>query len=151
MSNKKWAAVWLALLVTAICPAQQKFPLRSGEWAATVPDPSRQHPLNLLICMNDETWTKALNRNPTCAMQQFNFTGSGGSYSLNCSSQSFQMKGTFKVTFDGMTHMISSGSIDTTFNGKTSHMDSTSDFRWKASVCNPDVDMNLKDHSRPHP
>jgi hypothetical protein len=152
MSYSKCPAFCLiAFLATAICPAQQKFPLRSGEWTSTTPDPTHksQQPFTLLFCMNDATWTKALNGNPTCSMQQLNITASGGSYSMSCSSQAFQMKGDFRLTFDGMTHMTTTGSIDTTANGKTTHMDSTSDFRWKSPTCDPSVDMNLRNHNKP--
>jgi hypothetical protein len=86
---------------------------------------------------------------PACTMQQVNINSSGGSYALSCSGQAFQMKGNFKLTFDGMTHMTTSGSIDSTANGKTTHMDSTTDFHWKGPTCNPNVDMNLRDFHKP--
>jgi hypothetical protein len=152
MTSFKWPALCLiALMATVGGSAQQKFPLRSGEWTATTPDPTNtsQQPMTMLFCMNDATWTKAINGNPRCTMQQLNITSSGGSYSMTCAGQAFQMKGSFKLTFDGMTHMTTSGSIDTTANGKTSHMDSTTDFRWKGPTCNPSVDMNLRDFHKP--
>lgn len=145
------AVMFVAL--TAVSSAQSKFPLRSGEWTSTTPDPTRPggQPMTMLFCMNDETWTKALNGNPSCSMQQFNLTSSGASYSVSCPGKAFQMTGSFKVAFDGMTHMTSSGSIDMTVNGKTSHTDATSDFRWKGPTCDPAVDMNLRNHSIPPP
>jgi hypothetical protein len=152
MTSLKWLALCLAaLMAVAACSAQHKFPLRSGEWTSTTPDPTHRsaQPMSMLFCMNDATWTKALNGNPTCSKQQLNINSSGGSYSLSCSGQVFQMKGNFKIVFDGMTHMTSSGSIDTTYNGKTTHMDSTSDFHWKGPTCNPNVDMNLRDFHKP--
>jgi len=140
----------VVLLAAPACSAQQKFPLRSGEWTATTPDPTgpNKTPYVMLFCLNDEMWTKALTQNPSCTISQFNITSGGGSYSLDCPAKSFQMKGSVKLTFDGMTHMISNGSFDSTVNGKTTHMDSTSDYRWKGPTCNPDADMNLKFHKQ---
>jgi hypothetical protein len=151
MTSLKWSALCLIALMASVGSAQQKFPLRSGEWTATTPDPTHtgQQQMTMLFCMNDATWTKAINGNPRCTMEQLNIASSGGSYSLTCSGQAFQMKGSFKMTFDGMTHMTTSGSIDTTANGKTSHMDSTVDFHWKGTTCNPNVDMNLRDFHKP--
>ena len=67
-----------------------------------------------------------------------------GDKNLEAEGKEDQMKGNVKLTFDGMTHMIGSSSLDTTTNGKTTHMDSTSDYRWKGPTCNPSADMNLK-------
>jgi Protein of unknown function (DUF3617) len=136
----------IVLMATAVTSAQQKFPLRSGEWSSTTPDPTHpaSQPMTLLFCMNDETWTKALNGNSTCSMQQLSISPLGATYSLSCPAKAYQMKGNFKITFDGMTHMTSSGSMDMTVNGKTMHTDSTSDFHWKGPTCDPNADMNLK-------
>jgi hypothetical protein len=58
--------------------------------------------------------------------------------------QSFmQIKGTVKLTFDGMTHMTATGSIDTAFNGKVIHSDTQTDYRWKGSACSPN-DASLR-------
>ena len=145
-------AVMLVAL-TAVSSAQTKFPLRSGEWDATSSDmsPVTGKPLTMLFCMNDETWAKALNGNPTCSFQQFNLTSSGATYSLSCPGKSFQMTGSFKVVFDGMTHMTSTGSMDITMNGKPMHKDSTVYFHWKGPTCDPNADLNLKNHSVPPP
>jgi hypothetical protein len=136
----------IIMMTTAVSSAQQHFPLRSGEWAATVPDPTgpNKAPFVILYCLNDELWTKALTQNPSCSISQFNVTSSGGSYFLSCPMKAFQMKGSVKLTFDGMTHMIANASLDMTTNGKTTHTDSTSDYRWKGPTCNPNTDMNLK-------
>jgi hypothetical protein len=152
LTSTKSIAVFLLVILAAIsCAAQQKFPLRPGEWSSATPDPMHPGgpPMTLLFCMNDATWAKALNGSHNCAMQELHITSGGGSYSLACSSTSFQMKGNFKIAFDGMTHMVTSGSMDMTYNGKTNHTDSKSDFRWKGPTCNPSVDMNLKNTSRP--
>jgi hypothetical protein len=61
------------------------------------------------------------------------------------------MTGDFKIVFDGMTHMTSSGSMTISFNGKTNQMNSTSDFHWKGPVCDPNADINLRDHHVPPP
>jgi hypothetical protein len=148
----KWLALCLIILTAGdTCTAQQKFPLRNGEWTSTVPDPTNPagQPMTMLFCMNDQTWAKALNHNAACTIQAFNVTSGGGSYSMVCNGKAFQMKGNFKLTFDGMTHMTSSGTLEMTMGGKTSQMVATTDFRWKSATCNPNVDMNLRDHSKP--
>jgi hypothetical protein len=72
MTFLKIAAVGaFALMTTAASSAQQKFPLRSGEWESTTPDPMNNHapPMVMPFCLNDELWTKALNKNPSCTFQ----------------------------------------------------------------------------------
>jgi hypothetical protein len=67
----KWLALCLIVLTAgSACTAQQKFPLRNGEWTSTTPDPTNDsgQPMTMLFCMNDETWAKALNHNPTCTI-----------------------------------------------------------------------------------
>jgi len=146
MTFLKWAAMAvIVLMATAVSSAQQKFPLRPGEWTATTPamTPNDQ-PMTMLFCMNDETWTRALGGNPSCQIQQLNINSSGGSYFLSCPAKTFQMTGHVTLTFDGMTHIVSKGSFDTTVNGKATHMDSTTDFRWKGPTCDPNADVNLR-------
>jgi hypothetical protein len=63
---------------------------------------------------------------------------------MDCTTKSFQLKGKVNVGFDGLTHMISKTSIDTTANGTTTHADSQVDYRWKGPACDPNADMNLK-------
>ena len=141
------SAFWglIVLAATAVSSAQHKFPLRSGEWMVTTPDPTGpgKPPFVMPYCLNDETWARAFS-NRTCSLQNLSITPSGMSYNLECPASAFQMKGRGTVTFDGMTHMISKGSFDSTANGKTTHMDSTSDYRWKGPTCDPNADMNLK-------
>jgi len=146
MTFSKWAAVGaIALIATAVSSAQQKFPLRPGEWESSTSVGPDQAPFVMPFCLNDELWIKALNKNPSCSIQSFNVTGSGASYNLDCPMKSFHMQGKVNLSFDGATHMVSKASLDTTTaNGKTSHIDSTSDWRWKGTTCNPDVDLNLK-------
>jgi hypothetical protein len=150
----KWLTMGLcALMTTAAVSAQQHFPLRPGEWTSSTSDPANPtgKPVTMLMCMNDETWAKALAANPTCSIKQFNMTSAGGTYSLACSGKSMQMTGDFKVVFDGMTHMTSSGTMTISFSGKANQMTSTSDFRWKGPTCDPNADINLRDHHVPPP
>jgi hypothetical protein len=137
------------LMASAVVSAQQKFPLRSGEWTISMPDPTgSDKPFSMLLCMNDETWTKAISgRNPTCTVAQLNIGLTGGSYQLSCEGKTFQMKGSVKLTFDGLTHIHSVGSINTTAQGATTHMETISDYRWKGPVCDPNADINLKNHN----
>jgi hypothetical protein len=154
MTFPKFATLALfALMTTAAASAQQHFPLRSGEWTATTPNPADPSgkPMTMLFCMNDDTWTKALTGNPTCTMKQFNMTPTGGTYSLVCNGKNMQMSGDFKVVFDGMTHMTSSGSFSMSFNGNTTQLKSTSDFRWKGPTCDANADLNLQNHHVPPP
>ncbi|MGA9670904.1 MAG: hypothetical protein WBQ94_16970 [Terracidiphilus sp.] len=145
MTSLKWTIVCLlALMATAVSSAQQKFPLRSGEWATTTPSsiPNRP-PTTLLYCLNDELWTKALTKMTSCSINQLNVTLTGASYILDCPMKAVQMKGKVVMSFDGMTHMISKGSFDMTMDGKVTHSESQTDYRWKGSTCNPNADMNL--------
>ena len=154
MTFSKWTKLAIfALMTTAAASAQQHFPLRSGEWTSSTSDPTNPagKPITMLMCMNDEAWAKALSGNPTCTLKQFNLTATGGTYSLACSGKSMQMTGDFKMVFDGMTHMTSSGSMTISFNGKTNQMNSTSDFHWKGPVCDPNADMKLRNHNEPPP
>ncbi|MGA2653743.1 MAG: DUF3617 family protein [Terracidiphilus sp.] len=155
MTFPKFATLALfAFMITASASAQQHFPLRSGEWTLSMPDPMGQggKPFSMLLCMNDETWAKALSgRNPTCTVAQLNIGLTGGSYQLSCAGKSFQMKGSVKLSFDGPTHIHSVGSIDTTAGGTTTHMDTISDYNWKGPVCDPNADINLRNHHVPPP
>jgi hypothetical protein len=140
-----------ALMATAVCSAQQKFPLRSGEWTSTTPDPTGTGtPFVMLFCLNDDLWVKAFVHNPSCSLKNLNITSSGGSYDMDCPGKAFQMKGTIKMTFDGMTHMTATASLDMTANGKTTHTDSTSDWHWKGATCDASADINLRNLNRPH-
>ncbi len=134
-----------ALMATAACSAQQKFPLRAGEWEATMPSGvPNQPPLVLLYCLNDELWTKALTQNPSCSISQLSVSLTGASYHMECPMKAFQMKGDVVMSFDGTAHMTAKGSIDLIMNGKTTHSVTNADYRWKGPTCNPSVDLNLK-------
>ena len=153
MTSLKTPALFLLLLAaSAVAPAQQKFPLRPGEWTATVPSlRPGVPPTTILYCMNDETWAKTLAGKPSCTLKNLTLGPTGGSYSVDCSSAQMQMNGDFKVVFDGMTHMTSSGTMKITLNGNTNQMTSSADFRWKGATCDPAVDMNLRNHNVPPP
>jgi hypothetical protein len=146
MTSLKWTALCLiALMATAVSSAQQKFPLRAGEWeTSTSVAGSSDKPTELLYCLNDELWTKALTQNPSCSVTQLSVTLVGASYSMDCPMKAFQMKGKVAMSFDGMSHMTAKGSFDMTVNGKVTHSESLSDYRWKGPTCNPNTDMNLK-------
>ena len=68
-----------ALMTAASAFSQQKFPLRSGEWTLSMPDPTEAgKTFSMLLCMNDDTWAKALSgRNPTCTVTQLDINSSG--------------------------------------------------------------------------
>jgi Protein of unknown function (DUF3617) len=139
----------ILFMATAVSSAQQKFPMRSGEWKSSTPSTiANQPPTVLLYCLNDELWAKALTQNPSCSITQLDVSLIGASYNMNCSMKTFQMKGKVNMSFDGTTHMISKGSFDLTMNGKITHSESQTDYRWKGLPCNPDTDMNLKFHKQ---
>ncbi|HEY1901533.1 MAG TPA: DUF3617 family protein [Terracidiphilus sp.] len=151
MTSIRWFVLSVAVALASVaCQAQQKFPLRSGEWTATVSNPTNPGgpPTTMLYCMNDQTWSKALNGNPSCTLRAITINSGGGSYSMSCNGRTYQVTGRFQLIFDGLAHMISTGTLEMTMNGKTTQMSSKSDFRWKGPICNPNVDMNLKDRGR---
>ncbi len=133
-----------ALAAIQVCSAQNKFPLRSGEWEAKMSVPgSPSSSVSMLYCLNDALWQKALTQDPQCSIQRLAITSSGGSYTIDCEMKAFQMKGKVDMTFDGMEHMIAKGQIDITMNGKTTSSSSLADYRWKGATCSPN-DANLK-------
>lgn len=145
MAFLKWMAFGvLAFMATSICSAQQKFPLRSGEWAATTPSPTAgQEPTVLLYCLNDEMWTRALTQDTHCTVTQLSVTSSGATYHMDCQLKVFEMKGNVEMRFDGMDHMTAKASIDMTLNGKTTSSVTNSDYRWKNASCSPN-DLNMR-------
>jgi hypothetical protein len=99
--------------------------------------------MTMLYCLNDALWQKALTQDPLCSVQQLAITSSGGSYSLDCESKSFQMKGKVNMVFDGLEHMTAKGQIDITMSGKTTSSTSVAEYHWKGATCSPN-DANLK-------
>jgi hypothetical protein len=97
----------------------------------------------MLYCLNDTLWQKALTQDPLCSVQQLAITSGGGSYSLDCESKSFQMKGKVNMVFDGLEHMTAKGQIDITMGGKTTSSTSVAEYHWKGATCSPN-DANLK-------
>jgi hypothetical protein len=130
------------LMTTAYCSAQQKWPLRPGEWVMTSSDSGST---TFLYCLNDEMWQKALTQNPVCTIQSLSISPMGASYFMNCPMKSFQMKGPVTLTFDGMQHMTGKAVLEMTVNGKTTTATSLADYHWKSATCSPD-DMNM--HTR---
>jgi len=151
MTGLKWGALAvMAIMAVAVCSAQQKFPLRSGEWEATMSAAGPQAPpLVLRYCLNDALWEKALTQNPSCHIQMLNLSSRGASYTMDCNAQVYQMKGKVDMTFDGIEHMTAKGSIDMTMNGKTTHSVSAVDYRYKGATCSPN-DLNLKQQNKAH-
>ena len=142
----------IVLIATAASSAQQKFPLRSGEWEATMPSGMpNQPPVKILYCLNDELWTKARTQDPACSVSQLSVSLTGATYHLNCPFKAFQMKGDEVMSFDGTAHMTVKGSIDLIMNGKTTHSVANADYRWKGPTCDPNADINLKFLNKAHP
>ena len=140
MRTSKWVALSVVAWTAGVaCHAQQKSPLRPGEWALTSPGTASDP---MLFCLNDETWQKALKQNPVCSIQELKVTSGSITYSMNCPAKSLLMRGTVTLTFDGMEHMTGNALIDMTVNGKTTSAPSSQDYRWKSSQCSPD-DINM--------
>jgi len=134
----------MVFLAASSCSAQQKFPLRPGEWQVMITESSSNNaPIVVLFCMNDDTWQKAINQNPYCSIQNFITTSTGASYTLSCTTRVIQMIGKGVITFDGMEHMTDNDSFDMTSNGTTTHTTSIADYRWKSATCSPN-DVNLR-------
>ena len=121
MAFLKYIALSLmAVAAIPVCSAQNKFPLRSGEWEAELSVPGSQgSAVTMLYCLNDALWQKALTQMPQCSIQQLALTSGGGSYIMDCDMKSFQMKGKVDMVFDGLEHMTAKGQVDVTMNGKT--------------------------------
>ncbi len=145
MNFSKWTGLCVTVfMATSFCSAQQRFPLRPGEWVATMSVVNAQDTTTELpYCLNDETWQKAFNQMPSCTIQNFNVTSTSASYTLDCDMKIYRMSGNVVMTFDGMEHMTGKGAIDMTMNGNTTHSISITDFRWKSPTCSPN-DMNLR-------
>jgi hypothetical protein len=139
--------VFASLLPSATSTwAQQKFPLRPGEWTMTTPNPSDpKNPFVLNFCLNDQTWGRALSQNPICTISNVKITAIGASYNLACNEKSLQMTGTGTWAFDGMEHIAVKTVMMITTGGKTTPSTTTGDFRWKATACSPN-DVNLRAH-----
>jgi len=143
-SLKAVACGAVVLLGTSVASAQQKFPLRPGEWEASISaDASKVPPKVILLCLNNELWLKAMSQNPACSMQQLSYSSKGTSYSMDCPLQTVQMSGKVYVSFLGMEHMTARATMDITLNGVTSHSKIYVDYRYKGATCGPG-DVNLQ-------
>lgn len=148
MTFLKYAMAGAIVILTAqLAAAQQKFPLRSGEWETTTTASGQS--ATLLYCLNDDLWTKSLTQDPSCKVSQLVVTSSGASYHLDCDMKVFQMKSNIVMTFDGKEHMTAKGLTEITMNGKTTSTTSAVDYRWKSSTCSPN-DMNLRSKPKTH-
>ena len=145
MAFLKYVALSLmALVAIQACSAQNKFPLHSGEWQAVMSVPgSPSSSMTMLYCLNDALWQKALTQDPECSIQQLAITSGGGSYTIDCASKVFQMKGKVDLIFDGLDHMTAKGQITITMNGTTTSSTTVAEYRWKGATCSPN-DANLK-------
>ena len=140
----RWSAfVSLVLATGVVCFAQEKFPLKPGEWEVSTMLEGASQPLALRVCFNDEEWTRALTQSSACNIQDLKVSSKGVQYSMDCPSAIYAMKGRVELTFDGKEHMTGRGYIDATTNGKTTNSTTMVDYRWKAPVCSPN-DVNLK-------
>jgi hypothetical protein len=135
---------FVVFLSTSATWAQQKFPLRQGEWTMTTPDPTDpDHPMVMNFCLNDEAWSRALSPNSTCIVSDFKFNPNGATYNFTCKGASMQMSGAGTWTFDGMEHIVAKTVMTMTIGGKTKTSPAQGDFRWKKPACDPN-DVNLR-------
>ncbi len=139
----------IALAAVQTVSAQNKFPLRPGEWEAKMSVPGDQGPpVTTLFCLNDALWEKALTQNPICTIRQLSITAGGAHYTMDCETTAFQMKANVDLVFDGMEHMTANGKVDITMSGKTSTSSTQVDYRWKGSACSAN-DANLRSQRKP--
>lgn len=144
----KYAALGGFLWIAGAGCRAQSFPLRPGVWEATsTPAQATGSPIVLRYCLMDRTWPKGLNNNQKCQIARFSETASGARFSLECSMKTVQMKGPVRLTFDGKEHMTQKASLTLTFGGKTTHVTSVVDFRWKAAACTG-TEINLQASSK---
>jgi Protein of unknown function (DUF3617) len=143
------AVLSFAFFFAAAGSAQQKFPLKPGEWTMSTPDPTDpSHPVELNLCLTDATWASALSKSASCVVSNLKTTASGLSYSFACTGKQMQISGSGTWTYDGMEHIIAKATSTMTMGGKTMTSTSPGDYRWKASACSPN-DMNLRNSSAP--
>jgi hypothetical protein len=140
---RRAALAFVVAGVSAVCCAQQKFPLHAGEWEISTSFTGSTKPIVLRVCLNDELWTKALTQTNTCSVQNLSVSAKGLSYEMDCPSKTFDMKGKVDLTFEGKDHMSGRAAVDTTMNGSTSSSITVVDYRWKSTNCGPD-DVNMK-------
>ena len=132
-----------ALAIVAVSHAQEKFPLRSGEWARNLRLAGAPSGRQLLYCMNDQLWTKALTQSPNCTIQTLSSTPAGITLSVDCRNPARQIKGKVNLTYDGQEHMSEKSSFQVTTNGAPSNVETQTDWTWKAAECSP-TDVNLR-------
>ena len=131
------------LLASALCPAQQ-FPLRPGQWtgASRIPGAPGKG-MEFFYCLNNETWLKALVGNAACKVRSLSSSSTGSSYEFDCLTSFITMKGHMDISYDGMKHMVSRATFETTISGTTATSNTVTDWHWNAPDCNPAEDMNI--------
>ena len=91
---------------------------------------------------------KSTHADPICTIRQLSVTAGGASYTMDCETKAFQMKGNVNLVFDGMEHMTANGKIDISMSGKTSSSSTEADYRWKSAACSAN-DANLSRRESP--
>lgn len=148
MQLRTFAALSLSLLFATAATAQ-RFPLKPGEWEMTSDSVAPgQMPMAILFCFKDDLWAKALSQRPECSVQNVTLSETGATYDIDCPLKNFHMSGAFHLTFDGMTHMTSKGTLNFDVNGQSMYTNTQSDFHWRQTDCKPE-DVNLKQHPGP--
>jgi len=139
----------VTLAAGAACFAQQKFPLRPGEWEVTTTFAGASKPFTVRLCLNDQLWTKALAPNKNCTIQNMSMNSRGVNYLEDCPGQTPPAKGRVALSYEGKEHMTGKAFFDTTKDGVITTTTMVVDYRWKGPECNAE-DVNLR-QSKPAP
>lgn len=134
-------AAYGCLLLGAIGSAQNKFPLRDGEWEATTQVPGSGN-MNQLFCFNDESWMKAMSSRKGCAMQDLTVTSKGAHFVVDCGSKT-KMRIPIDITFDGREHMVAKAHLSMDIQGKMTDFDTSTEYHFKNAACDATRDVNL--------
>jgi hypothetical protein len=126
-----------------VLPAQEKFPLKPGEWTRNLKVAGAPNGRVIPYCLNDEYWMKAFNQSLGCTVKQLGATPAGMVLSVECQNAIRQVKGTVQLTYDGMEHMTEKSTFQLTTNGNTNKVETVTDWRWKGPTCGP-ADINTR-------
>ena len=118
----------------------------TGEWKVSTKAEGSATPIDILLCLNDETWIQAFSRGSMCKIQDFSSTSKGIHYTMDCSAPTAKFKGPVDLVFDGLEQMAGTATLQVTAQGKTATSTSTIDYRWKAADCSS-ADVNMRSKS----
>jgi len=133
------------LLLTSTLARAQQFPLQPGQWTgASKIAGAPGKGMEFFYCLNNETWLKALVANAACKVRSLSSSSTGSSYDFDCLTSFITMKGHMDISYDGMKHMVSRATFESTIGGTTATSNTVTEWHWNGPACNPSEDMNLQ-------